>query len=247
MVPSFPDISPPHAWRLFSAPFLALALVLAAATPAFPQDNGRIIFTDPKGRADSALAEDDLIERPHASGIDVMVGTDGFGLGFFYNRLFADVWTVTANLSLSQVRDSRLREYYDYYGNSYAYNRVNRILRIPLMLGLQYRLFKDDIVDNFRPFINGGAGPVMLYVHPARNSDNSDMEYFTSLGKGYTKFTYGGYVGAGAQFGFDRSSLVGLNVRYYIIPVPAGIPSVDQGNLPDANGFYITLNAGFAF
>ena len=62
-----------------------------------------------------------------------------------------------------------------------------------------------------------------------------------------THYTYGGFLGAGAQFGFDRSSVLGVNVRYFIIPVPEGIRSVQQGELANANGFYITLNFGSAF
>jgi hypothetical protein len=225
----------------------ALLFLLATCQTANAQEGGRIVFTDPKGKDDRALTEQDLAVRSQASGINLMIGTDGFGFGVFYHYLISDEWTAFADMCVSQVRDTRQREFYDPYQGTIPINKVNRVLRIPLFAGLQYRLFSEDIVENFRPYLSAGAGPVLLFVAPARNADRSEKEFFTSLGSGHPEYSFGGFVGAGAQFGFDRSSLFGLNIRYFVIPVPAGIQSVDQGDLRDANGFYISLNAGFAF
>lgn len=215
--------------------------------PAFAQEGGRIVFTDPKSEGDEILSEDDLEARRHSWGADLMIGTDGFGLGFFYNYAFSDVISGFANLSFSEAKDDRQRDVIDYYYGTYSLNKTHYVFRVPLFFGLQYRLFKDEIVDNFRPFVNGAAGPVMLYVTPAEPGS----DFLGSLGGGTTHYTFGGFFGAGAQFGFDRSSVVGVNVRYYLIPVPEGISSVRVGDedvaLPNANGFYITLNFGTAF
>ncbi|MCB2203224.1 outer membrane beta-barrel protein [bacterium] len=221
---------------------------------AFAQDGGRIIFTDPKTEGDEVLSEEDLRPRRHSWGADLMIGNDGFGLGFFYGYAFSDVLSSFANLSLSEAKDERQKDFYNPWTGQYSPNKTHYVFRIPLFLGLQYRLFKEEIVDNFRPFINGGAGPVMLYVSPA----DPEGDFLSSLGGGTTHYTFGGFLGAGAQFGFDRSSVLGVNVRYYIIPVPDGVSSVVVGdeNAPDgrrpvqlanANGFYIALNFGTAF
>ncbi len=171
----------------------------------------------------------------------------------FYSYSFSDVLSSFANLSFTEAKDNNQRDYYDPYFGQISPNKINYVFRIPLFIGLQYRLFKDDIVENFRPFINGGAGPVMLFVSPVRG----DM--FSSLYDGGTShYTFGGFIGAGAQFGFDRSSIFGLNIRYMIIPVPDGIYSVgipDPNDrelliptpLENANGFYITVNFGTTF
>jgi outer membrane protein W len=222
-------------------------------TFSFAQDGERIIFTDPKSSDDKLLTEEDLAPRAHAWGGDLMVGVDGFGLGFFYSYSFSDVLSSFANISLTEAKDNNQRDYYDPYYGQISPNKMNYVFRVPLFLGLQYRLFKDDIVENFRPFVNAGAGPVMLYVSPV----TGDM--FSSLWDGGTShYTFGGFLGAGAQFGFDRSSIFGLNIRYMVIPVPAGIYSVgvpDPDNpeqlkptpLENANGFYITINFGSTF
>ena len=235
------------ATALFTVSFLFTALPLHA------QEGGRIVFTDPKSE-DEVVSEDDLQPRRHTWGGDIMIGTDGFGVGFFYHYLFNDVVTGFANLSLSEAKDDRQRDYYNPWLGQYSPNKTHYVFRVPLFLGLQYRLFKEQIVDNFRPFVNAGAGPVMLYVSPAEPGG----DFLGSLGGGKTHYTYGGFLGAGAQFGWDRSSVLGVNVRYFIIPAPAGISSVvvpdaDAPNnerpvpLDNANGFYITLNFGTAF
>lgn len=234
----------------------ALFALLLLPTLAFAQEEkgDRIIFTDPKSENERLLTEDDFAPRAHSWGADLMIGTDGFGLGFFYGYTFDDLVTAFVDLSFTEAKDNEQRDYYDPYFGQISPNKTHYVFRIPLFFGLQYRLFKDDIVENFRPFVNGGAGPVMLFVSPVRNGD-----MFTSLWHGgESRYTWGGFLGAGAQFGFDRSTIFGVNVRYMFVPVPDGISSVvvpDPANpgeykaspLANANGFYISLNFGSTF
>lgn len=234
---------------------LITAIVLLSSLPtlSFAQDGGRIVFTDPKSEDDKLLTEEDLAPRANAWGGDLMIGVDGFGLGFFYSYAFSDVLSSFANLSLTEAKDNNQRDFYDPYLGQISPNKLNYVFRVPLFLGLQYRLFKDEILENFRPFVNAAAGPVMLYVSPV------DGDMFSSLYNGGTShYTFGGFLGVGAQFGFDRSSIFGVNVRYMIIPVPAGISGVGIPNpdeptqliptpLQNANGFYIALNFGSTF
>ncbi len=221
--------------------FFILVLICLAVYPLHAQEGGRIVFTDPKSSDDKVLTEDDLQPRTHAWGADLMIGTDGFGIGLFYSRTLSDVTTAFANISFSEAKDDRQRDVIDPWYGQYSLNKTNYVFRVPLFFGLQYRLFKETITDNFRPFLNGGVGPVMLYITPSKG------DFLSSLGGGSTRYTYGGFLGAGAQFGFDRSSVLGVNVRYYFIPIPEGIQSVQQGTMSNANGFYITLNFGSAF
>ncbi len=222
-------------------PYFLLAAFAALSFPVQAQDGGRIVFTDPKSTSDKVLSDEDLQPRMHSWGADLMIGTDGFGLGFFYTRTLSDVTTAFANVSFSEAKDDRQRDFIDPWYGQYSLNKTNYVFRIPLFFGLQYRLFKESITDNFRPFLNGGAGPVMLYISPSKG------DFLSSLGGGHTRYTYGGFLGVGANFGFDRSSVLVVNVRYYLIPIPSGIQSVEQGTMSNANGFYITLNFGTAF
>jgi hypothetical protein len=222
----------------FALPFLAIVCTV----PLRSQDDGRIVFKDPKSQGRDVLSEEDLRPRTNAWGGDLLLGNDGVGIGSFFHSLLNEDLTAFAELSVSEAKDARQIDYVDYYyGNQYSPNKENRVFRVPLFFGLQYRLFRDDIVENFRPFISGGAGPVLLYITDAK------QEFFSSLGSGRARYTYGGFIGAGAQFGFDRSSVFGLNLKYLIIPTPEGTRSVEQGEMPNANGFFIALSIGMAF
>jgi outer membrane protein W len=138
-------------------------------------------------------------------------------------------------------------EYVDWYGQTFVPGKKNRFLLIPLHVGVQYRLFSEDIVDNFRPYLNAGFGPTLVLASPY------DKEFFNSLGYSQAHYTVGGYIGIGAFFGLDKESLSGVNIRYYFIPFRKGIDSLEDlrnGYLTkkkEFGGFFITLNFGSLF
>ncbi len=169
-----------------------------------------------------------------------MVSTNGFGLGMFYRHEYSDELSGFIDFSLSEAKDDDEKEFIDYYGNTFVPGKVNRFLLLPLYVGLQQRLFKDEILDNFRPYVTAAAGPTMIYTFLY------NKEYFSALVEGRPHYTVGGYVGVGAFFGSERSSLLGLNIRYYYIPYPGGIESLQGVNKTQFGGFYISLSYGGA-
>ncbi len=178
----------------------------------------------------------------NAWGIDLLLSTNGFGLGSFFRHEYTEDVSGYLDLSISEAQDDNEKQFVDYYGNTYSPGKVNRFLLLPVFIGIQRRLFREDIVDNFRPYINVAAGPTMIYVFPY------DQEYFSALGSGQPKFTAGGYIGFGAYFGSERSNLLGMNIRYYYIPYPKGLVSLENQPLKTQfGGFYITLNFGSAW
>ncbi len=176
-----------------------------------------------------------------AFGLSVMISTNGFGLGMFYRREFSDVLSGAIDLTVSESRDEDEKEYTDIYGRPVTIGKVNRFLILPLFLSIERRLFKDDILDNFRPYITAAAGPSMIYVFPYNE------EYFSALAKGSPKYTFGGFIGGGAYIGSDRSSLLGINIRYYYIPYYAGIENLTGVYKSDFGGIYISLSFGSAW
>ena len=203
---------------------------------------GRIVFDDPrKAKEDSLYTESEFKPKVNAWGLDLMVSDGGVGFGIFYERQFTDIMTGFFQTSFSEAKDPHEFEQYTYYGDTYAPFKVNRIFRVPIFFGMEYRLFGDEIADNFRPYINAGAGPVFIYTTPASD------EFFKSFSHGHPYYTYGGFIGVGSHFGFDRTAVLGINFRYYIIPLPTGIQSDIWNTRPNANGFFITLNFGAAY
>lgn len=178
-------------------------------------------------------------------GVDLLISTNGFGLGLFYRYEFTDDFAGYVDFSISEAKDDEEIEFYDPYYGTFVPGKVNRFLNLPLLFGIQKRLFKDDILDNFRPYLNTAVGPTMIYVFPYNE------EYFSALGKGQPKYTVGGYMGAGAYFGSERSSLFGINLRYYWIPYPSGLVSMQKHGVTVSKkqfgGFYLIFSFGSAW
>ena len=192
-----------------------------------------------------------------AWGLDILMSNNGFGLGMFYRYAWTDEFSYMVNFAVSDVKDDAEFEQYDYYGNSFIPGKKNRLLMMPLMASVQYRLFKDDIVDNFRPYIDGGIGPTMVFVSPYTYSQvqydllgnpyKEKMDFFTSLKYGKLRYTVGGYIGAGAYFGMEKGTLTGLSIKYLLAPFPNGIEVMEGGFIRNFGGLFISLTFGSLF
>ena len=192
-------------------------------------------------RTMTLLAQDSTSPK-HACGANILLSTNGVGLGAFYRHEYTDNLSGIMEFSISDAADDNEVEYIDYYTyQTFTPGKVNRFLVLPLYIGVQQRLFKDDIMDNFRPHIDAAVGPTMIYVFPY------DLEYFQALGKGQPKYTIGGFIGGGVYFGSERSNLLGLNVRYYFVPYNGGIRSMTNTIKKQFGGFYISLSFGSAW
>jgi hypothetical protein len=190
----------------------------------------------------------------NAWGFDLLMSNNGFGAGLFLRHEYTDELAGFLDFAISDVKDEGEVELFNYYtGQSYVPNKINRLIYVPLVVGVQYRLFKDDIVDNFRPYLTAGAGPTLIFVAPYSSLQTdpttgqqyyAPIEFFSSLKYGQLRYTVGGYLGAGAYFGMDKGSLSGVNVRYYLSPYPPGIQVMTNSRLKNFGGLYITLTFG---
>jgi len=220
---------------------LLLVVLLSAGAQTQPTNTGRIGRVGRTQLPDTLSVSNGYALRPHALGLDFLVSNGGFGLGTFYRVEYSDEFSAFIDFSVSEAKDDDEVTYFDYYGRSYTVGKVNRFLVMPLFLGAQKRLFKDDILDNFRPYVNAAAGPALIYVFPERE------EYFNALGRGHPEYTVGGYIGVGAYFGSEKSNILGLNLRYYYLPFPSGLEGLEGILKKQFGGFFITLNFGNAW
>jgi hypothetical protein len=196
----------------------------------------------PQGIGELAPEKEPEIFPDNAFGLDIMFSEGGFGLGTFYRRQLTHNITAFADLSISEAKDEREFEYIDYFGQTYTLGKKNRVFLLPLNFGLQYRLFESVIYDNLRPYVNFGLGPSMVFTTPY------DQEFFDSFGEAQAKYAMGGYVGLGANFGLDKSSLVGINLRYYLIHFfDEGVESLEGRFHNNLGGFFLTINVGIMY
>lgn len=218
--------------------FLVLLVLLSTAsvTKAQVSPGQRTQATPALFRADSIMIPE---QRRNALGLDILVSNSGFGLGVFYRRQYTDDLYGFGTFSISEAKDDReVEQFNPFTGETFVPGKVNRFLLVPLIFGVQNRLFREDIADNFRPYITAALGPTLVYSSPY------DREFFSSLGHGQAHYTLGGYVGFGAFFGLEQSNLVGLSFRYYFVPLKNQLESLDGIFKKQFGGFFITVNVG---
>lgn len=232
-----------------------LAAYASAQTPTTPDTT--IIFTPSNP---NLIREQSYNPAVHAWGLDVLLSNNGFGMGVFYRQDMNDELALIFNFAISDVKDDAEFEQYDYYGNSIIPDKINRLLLLPLTVSVQYRLFKDDIVDNLRPFITAGLGPTMIFVAPYAHpttyyypdgsinyTDPGKVEFFSSLKYGKLRYTIGGFIGAGVLFGMEKGTITSLSVKYFLAPYPSGIEVMQGGYMKNFGGLFITLAFGSMF
>ncbi len=198
-----------------------------------------ITFNFSQGLGELAPEKAPVVFPKNSWGVDLMFGEGGFGLGTFYRRSLGDEFTFFTDFSISEAKDEKETEYVDYFGNVIVFGKKNRVFLMPLYGGVQYRLFSKVLSENLRPYINFGAGPTMVVTTPY------SKEFFSSFGKAQAKYTAGAYIGFGANFGLDQKSLIGINLRYYVVRFfDEGVESLEGRFRKDLGGFFLTINIG---
>ena len=188
-------------------------------------------------------------ERPpedfpdNAFGLDIIFSEGGIGFGGFYRHSLSNKLTFFTDISMSESKDDQEIVRIDPFTlQPFSLFKKNRVFIIPLNFGLQYRLFTDQIYDNLRPYINFGFGPTMVLTTP------NDQEFFKAFGNAHAKYALGWYVGFGANFGIDKSNLVGINVRYYYVHLfDKGVEGLFGKFRNNLGGIFLTINIGFMY
>ncbi len=179
-------------------------------------------------------------EYDDAMGIDILFSNSGFGGGGFYQHNYSQKLAGFVNIGLTGSRSRDEFEEYDSNEQDWLVpGKVNRLYTIPLTVGLRYRLLENVIVDNFRPYMNIGAGPTMIVALPYAYG------FFKSFAHARAYFTGGGFIGVGAEIGGSKPVL-GVNLRYFYIPLRPGLESVQGDPITNFGGLFLTMNIGFA-
>lgn len=180
-------------------------------------------------------------EKLYTNGFfDLHFSEGGLGVGFSLNKEITPTISLFSDIMFTESKDAQEFEYYDYWGNVFVIGKKNRVFLVPLNFGIRYRLFKDEILDNFRPYLFGGIGPTMVITTPYQ------YEFFKSVKYAKAKYTIGGYVGLGSYFGYDRKNPVGFSIRYQFVRFfNDGIENLEGFFRKDLSGIFISLNFGF--
>jgi len=204
----------------------------SSPNPSAPSSDTAMIFqpSEPLVKSAEQLAS----QYPNTWGFDLLFSDYGYGGGFFLGHAFSQDVRLLLTLDVSTAEGSNELDLVED-------NKINSIYVIPVMLTLQYRLFRDELSDNLRPYVSGGAGPVVAMTTPYNDS------FFSQFGDATTKIIPGGFVGVGANFGNDPKTTFGASLRYFIIPYPGSIQSTSTISLTSLSGIYLSASYGFNF
>ncbi|MFA5403377.1 MAG: hypothetical protein WC358_00410 [Ignavibacteria bacterium] len=173
-------------------------------------------------------------------GLSVLYSDKGYGISGGYYKSISKSSDLFLNFSITGISDSREFEYFDYYGNSYIQDKVNRVFMIPLNIGIQHYIFKDEIENDFKPLINIGVTPALVLINPY------DRSYFNAFGYSKAAFAFGGFAGIGTEFQQSKNLAFSLNLRYFYIPVLSGdVMSIKDSKMNDLGGINLVFGVNF--
>ena len=172
--------------------------------------------------------------------IGMFYSDNGFGVSGTYSSRLARTSDLNIKLSISGVTDNTEVEHYDYYGNSYVNNKVNRLYMATLSFGIKHNIFFDDIEGNFKPLIKAGLAPSLILITPYNRS------FFQSFQYSQTSFGIGGYAGIGLEYYESNSIGLGITLEYYYIPVVGpDVYSLQDKKISNVGGVQIGFNFMF--
>lgn len=213
---------------------LLAVLLLIPAAECFAQLNNN----DTKG--EYYITESLKWEPMKKWSLNLSFSDNGFGAGASLFKLLNKDISVFGSLYFSAAKDDREFETTDIYGNTYVPYKVNRMFMIPVDIGLQYRMFREDVTDDLRPNVSFGITPAAVIYTPYSEG------FISSFGKARAKYTVGGFAGFGVDYLTSKTNSLSMNVRYYYINLfDNGIESLQGKQKTFFGGLYFNFSYNF--
>ena len=148
----------------------------------------------------------------------------GLGAGGAARRALTDDLSLVAEVSLGAGRDEREQQFFvGFFGDSVVPFKRNYVLMAPAHVGLERRLFRRAVEDNFRPFVHVSGGPTLALQWPyfrdadgdgIRGADEPRQSGLEGFGDAEARLGAGGTVAVGAAFGRSRRAAQSLRVGF---------------------------------
>ncbi len=198
-------------------------------------------------------------------GLDLIVNNFGFGLGVHYGRYIGPFTAITFRSGITGIRDASEQTFQSFFtGNKIIPNKYKRAFGFPFLFGIKHRIFPEKIADNFRLFVNVGAGPAMAFTYPYVQDGNNNgfrdfvaiqapgggtflspaervNDFFTGWKKGETHWGLNGEIKIGADLGSTFAGQTTIEFGYFFYYFKQGLqimePYKPYGYRAPQNGF----------
>lgn len=156
-------------------------------------------------------------------GLEILLSNSGFGIGAFISHNLGQDLSLVLDAGLGAVKDEREVAFFDRFGQRDVPNKANYLLEMPLLIGLERRVFRSRIEDNFRPFLSLSAGPLIGWLYPYFDDDNDNglldedektHDVLSGLPSGHFRTGVSFSLSIGARFGDVRESGYGVRFGY---------------------------------
>lgn len=177
-------------------------------------------------RAQPALPAPDTARARYntGGGLTFQLTEFGLGAGAVYRIGVATATSLVVEASLGAGRDEREQQFFvGLFGETVTPFKRNYALLVPVHVGVERRVFRAAIEDDFRPFVQLTAGPTLGYQWPyfrdadgdgVRGEGEERLGPWRGFGEGSLRTGVGGTVAVGAYFGRERRTVQGLRFGY---------------------------------
>jgi len=163
-------------------------------------------------------------ERNNERGIGATLTDKGFGIRISYNRSKSPSSMFTSEFEIISVkgRNELSFQFIDRFGRIQQLKVGDEnLLLMPLMFGYRKNLWHDQIANNFQPYIQFSAGPVLAFdlkeKDPFATVVQEDVGFFEQFSKGKAYYTVGTSISGGAVIKTSKNGFVNVSVNYSFI------------------------------
>ena len=164
-------------------------------------------------------------ERKNERGFGATLTDKGFGLRLSYNRSKSPSSMFTSDFEIINVNGKN--EFtgggYDRFGR-YVQFKVGdeNLILMPLMFGYRKNMWHDQIANNFQPYIQLSAGPVLAFNLKEENLDiplefRENVGFIEQFSKGKAFYTIGAFLSGGAVIETGKNRFINISVNYSLI------------------------------
>ncbi len=225
------------------ATVLVLALMIVAAGTAAAQGSGDIAPPLPDTTAARYSSSVALL---------LLLTEDGLGVGGSSRIGLSRDVSFTMELTAGAARDEREQQFFvGFFGETVTPFKRNYAMLVPLHAGLERRLLRESIEDNFRPFVAALAGPSLALQWPyfddandngLRDAGENRLGTVRGLREAKARLGIGGTVALGAYFGRSRSRAQGLRFGFtgHYFPTPVDLLELEPNIETPSRRLFIT-------
>lgn len=198
---------------------------------------GFLLASGASGAQPLPLPDADTTATRFGTSTAVVIRLDeyGFGLGGSTRSRLTDDLSLTFEAAVGSGKDTREQQFFlGSFGDSVTPFKRNYAILVPLHLGLEQRLFRRSVEDNFRPFVTASGGPVMAFQWPYFEDIDGDgildddageelLGAFSGIPEGQIRVGLSANAAVGAYFGRGTRRAQGLRFGFIAHYFPAEV------------------------